>query len=510
MHKTASASKRIPSSFAYGYGESPYALDPGPHLFIDWRYIDPGRIRWHTPDGAETPLWAYDEVPKVRGTANCVPYGLKLAAQHAKKTGPLILPDRDWEFMLFYCCMLDLGGRYGLWYEAVPPRGNGSKSFLCYAESEDGVNWTKPELGIHEFAGNNRNNIVISPEQCPYGRYHGSSVFIDRQAPPDERFKAVYWTSGLTDDALAALKERRPESVDAFGEAKRCAVMMATSSDGVHWKMWDDLLFSHVCDTQTVVEYDELLERYVCYTRSFQIGRRSICRTETSNIREWPSPEMILWTPPDSDPADDLYLNSKSLYPGTRTMHLMFPTMYERRTDSCALRLATSLDNYAWQWLPEEVMQTGTQGEWDGGCFLTGVGLTEIPGDRVALPYVGYAYPHKYPRFGKMGAIGMAVWQKERLVALEADEDAEFWTNTLAVNGDRLFLNFDTKRAGFVKVEVEGANGRSLGDCDPLFDNELKKQVTWKGSGSLGIEPGKPVRLHFQMRCARLFSFEVR
>ena len=31
---------------------------------------------------------------------------------------------------------------------------------------------------------------------------------------------------------------------------------------------------------------------------------------------------MVLWTPPDSDPADDLYCNSKSLYPDTKTMLL--------------------------------------------------------------------------------------------------------------------------------------------------------------------------------------------
>lgn len=510
MQDSGRACKRLPASFAYGYGESPYVLEPGPHLFIDWRYIEPGRVRWHTQDGTETPLWAYDEIPGVSGAASLVPYGVRLVPQQAEKTGPVISPDREWEFMLFYCCVLDLGGRFGLWYEAVPPRGNGSRSFLCYAESEDGINWTKPELGIHEFGGNKRNNIVIAPEQCPYGRYHGSSVFVDPNAPSEERFKVVYWTSGLPDEVIARLKEERPESIDPFGETKKCAVMMGTSPDGVHWRMRDEVLFSHVCDTQTVVEYDQFLDSYVCYTRSFQIGRRSICRTETTDITRWPAPEMILWTPPDGDPADDLYLNSKSIYPRTKTMHLMFPTMYERRTDSCAIRIATSLDNCAWQFIPGEVMQTGSEGEWDGGCFLAGAGLAEIPDGRVVLPYVGYAYPHKYPRFGKMGHIGMAAWQSERLVALQADEDAEFWTNPLSLKGDGLFLNFDTRHAGFVKVEVEGVDGRGLADCDPLVGNKVKKQATWKGSGSLGVEPGRPVRFHFQMRCAKLFSFEVR
>ena len=32
---------------------------------------------------------------------------------------------------------------------------------MCYAESKDGVNWTKPELGLVEFNGNKKNNICL-------------------------------------------------------------------------------------------------------------------------------------------------------------------------------------------------------------------------------------------------------------------------------------------------------------------------------------------------------------
>ena len=31
---------------------------------------------------------------------------------------------------------------------------------ICYAESEDGINWAKPSLGLFEFEGNKNNNIV--------------------------------------------------------------------------------------------------------------------------------------------------------------------------------------------------------------------------------------------------------------------------------------------------------------------------------------------------------------
>jgi hypothetical protein len=74
----------------------------------------------------------------------------------------------------------------------------------------------------------------------------------------------------------------------------------------------------------------------------------------------------------------------------------------------------------------------------------------------------------------------------------------------------KLYLNFDVKRAGYIKVELEGVNGRKLADCDPMFGNALKKQVTWKGNASFGVENGKPTSLRFRMRSAKLFSFEVK
>ena len=30
----------------------------------------------------------------------------------------------------------------------------------CYAESKDGIHWTKPDLGLFEFDGSKKNNIV--------------------------------------------------------------------------------------------------------------------------------------------------------------------------------------------------------------------------------------------------------------------------------------------------------------------------------------------------------------
>jgi len=129
----------------------------------------------------------------------------------------------------------------------------------------------------------------------------------------------------------------------------------------------------------------------------------------------------------------------------------------------------------------------------------------------VGIPYVGYAYPHKFPRYDPhLGNIGLATWPKERLVALAADGEGEFWTTPLKAKGERLFLNFEAPRNGYVKVGIEGGDGRRIDNCDLLTGDQLKSEVTWKGETGIGVKPGGSFTLHFRMKAAKLYSFELR
>jgi hypothetical protein len=504
-------SSKTASIFAYGYHKEPYPLPTGPQLFLDWRYVQCGRVAWQTADGSDAPLFAQREITGVRGKPRAVPFGIRLAPQTAERVGPVIPNDRDWEFMIGgYISLHALDGKFGLWYEVVPPGGGGSANLLCYAESKDGLHWSKPELGLVEFRGSRQNNIVIDGQQCPYKSFHGNSVFLDPTAPPATRFKVIYMAMSKDPGLVERVKRERPWSVSELGERKRTLILLGSSPDGLRWEFSRDILMVHQSDTQTTVYYDAFLKRYVGYFRTVVMNRRAIGRSETAEIRRWPVPETVLWSQAQEDPTEDYYDNSKSLYPGTSTMHLMFPTIYRRRNDDCSLRIASSLDGALWQTIPGDVLQCGPPESWDAGCLFGGYGLTEIPDGRVVLPYAGFRLPHKYPRFGRMGQVGFAAWKQERLVALEAAEEGEFHTQSLLVSGNRLLLNFQAKPAGHIKVEVADVAGRSLADCDPLVGDQHKAVVTWRGQSSLGVQSNRDLVLRFQLRAAKLFSFEIK
>ena len=103
----------------------------------------------------------------------------ELRLQHPVPQEIAIVHDEPWEGSGsgFHSIFKD-GDIYRMYYKAwqltVNPDGSLNTSshplWTCYAESNDGINWRKPELGLFEFKGSKANNLVILG-----GKYHGES-----------------------------------------------------------------------------------------------------------------------------------------------------------------------------------------------------------------------------------------------------------------------------------------------------------------------------------------------
>lgn len=78
---------------------------------------------------------------------------IKLALHTPIPREVVLESDRPWEDQgVTYSSVIYDDGRYQMWYRA------GGRT--CYAESVDGVHWTKPELGLYSFEGSKENNIL--------------------------------------------------------------------------------------------------------------------------------------------------------------------------------------------------------------------------------------------------------------------------------------------------------------------------------------------------------------
>ncbi len=140
-------------------------MQPQPTPFLDWYGIWPSHRKLEE-DGT---VWSQDP-----------PRGIELTPELARKSEVFFHKERPWEqgANLHINAMLHTEGRYRLWY-GVQRLEDLARSYVCYAESDDGFAWRRPELGLCEYEGSTRNNIISAGLDHPLGW-----VFIDPAAPP--------------------------------------------------------------------------------------------------------------------------------------------------------------------------------------------------------------------------------------------------------------------------------------------------------------------------------------
>ncbi len=157
------------------------------------------------------------------------------------RTGPEGSP--DFGHAILYGTVMHDGKKFRMWYLGMMQRkiekyqAPGWWRPMCCAESDDGIHWTKPELGLVELNGNTKNNIcLIEGEPHSLTRVNDFlSVLHDPEDPdPSRRFKCAY----IAHPPFAEVKGGR--SAIGPNESRWGAFICATSADGLKWKVVGD------------------------------------------------------------------------------------------------------------------------------------------------------------------------------------------------------------------------------------------------------------------------------
>lgn len=530
----------------------PIALSGKRLVFTSYDYILPGAPAWYDDLGENASVTGTADLWAARLKTSDAPTGIQIGvepATHSPK--PFEMEStRPWERGGVSLCDLQFDANLQIhwagnilfdeedgYIKAWGTCAADGTSYRCYFQSKDLQTWERPELGLIEFAGNKKNNLIQLTDGALFG-----NVFKDPSSR-EERWKWML-EGETTIEQLQQYRKRRPHDYDPRAmrlhvKGKQTAgyhilaVRGGVSPDGFRWTTIPEPLVVEHSDTLHSGYYDAALERYVAYFRqyampryspqspvddhglSWKVARRSIGRSETEDFRRFPLSETILEPGPEIlGPSDTLYTNCHTFVPGTRDQHLFFPTVWHQDRDITSVAAVASRDGRLMHWLPgNPVLKTSPFGEWDGGCLFALPDLIELPGGDWVLPYIGFNVPHKYPRRGafKYG-LGFATWPKGRFAAVQAVGRAQFMTYAFVAPGSRIRLNALTERgAGRILVEVADLSrkivpGRSFDDCTPIVGDQPAALVTWKNGAEIGRENGAPIMLRFRMDRAKLFS----
>lgn len=167
------------------------------------------------------------------------------ATKHPKnpvlRRGPAGAPDHG--HAILYGSVLQFDGKFRMWYLGMfetkikAGQAPGWWRPMCYAESTDGVNWTKPDLGLVEFNGNKQNNICLVESKVPSLAKVNDflTVMYDPKDPdPNRRYKCVYIAHPPFGDVRGGRSGIGPD------ERRWGAFISATSADGLSWKVIGD------------------------------------------------------------------------------------------------------------------------------------------------------------------------------------------------------------------------------------------------------------------------------
>ena len=233
-------------------------------------------------------------------------------------SNPLIVPDKPWEgrsVLLYGGVVRDpTTKRFRMWYLAWGKHIK-QPSFICYAESSDGIHWQKPGLNIHEYKGTS-NNIVLPG-------WSQTSVLYDPVDPnPKRRYKALLRYNGTR----------------GF-----------TSPDGLHWTDVG-ILLEQAYDS-TTLHWDPPNQKWVAMVKIFKNGKRARGYAESKDFLNWSDTYFMSTVDKQDASGDQMYAMSMFHY---ETSYLGLLRMFHTEEDVVDIQLGTSRNGKRWSRLKRE------------------------------------------------------------------------------------------------------------------------------------------------------------
>lgn len=424
--------------------------------------------------------------------------------------------DAEWEsWDVVYQNIVKLpDGSYRMYYKGTQL---GGMRRICYIESKDGVNWSRPALDTNLQNGE-KTNIVSEESASPDNLY----VFWDTNpaCPENERLKGIY---GQWGDALFYIPSDKDGNLFDYSRGVK---MMTKSVTGCYF------------DSLNTVYWDDARGKYVAFVRGFHLGDNYSpddpdAEGNVRDIRFSESEDFINWTMPRPLTYNDgydyqLYANAVTPYSRADGLYVALPTRYIERPWSNAFEglcgvedrrhrhRGTSLNDTIfmssrslsdWFRFSEAVISSGPEQEnnWVYGDCYPCVGFIETPS---AVPGCDneLSFFMKEQEQGSCHVLYRYTLRLDGFVARTAPfEGASLVTLPFIFEGSELELNFATSALGGVQVILRDEQGNYI-ESLPVFGDDTDRRIIFE-QGSVADFAGKAVTLEFKMTDASVYSF---
>ncbi len=423
---------------------------------------------------------------------------------------PVIRSDTQWERgssgPYLYGTVLRENGKLRMWYHFVK---NGYRN--AYAESLDGVHWTKPSLGIVEFEGSRDNNLFSGVTQDP-----------GDDPPRKER--------GQCHNPSVIARPGQPYAMFCYG-ADWDKVRAAFSEDGLRWRFTPESARQGLFPSSDVVNFfhDPYQDRFVATWKGSTRRGRSVGIAWSKDGSEWTKPvDRPIFAADDLDPTDTQFYGMpvfpyQGLYIGLpwvyhANVHYA-PEMKMTREEAEAgsprtvdVQLAWSHDLLHWTRPPrrEPFLPNGPSGAFDSAMIYTARAPVEMDG-KLLFYYGGFDNRHDARQFN--GAIGLASMRLDGFCSMRAGRSGGWLvTRREALDRPAVRINAVTGPLGSVAAEILDVQGNAVpgfsrDECIPFSGDAVDRELRWKTGTWPADRVGKLHQIRFLLREADLFSY---
>ena len=481
-------------------------------------------------------------------------------------TNPVIREDQPWEMAIGWTSVFRHAetGKYQLWYQAYGGHRDQRKSHrcvVCLAESDDGLLFTKPKLGIHDFAASRsgleepikETNIVLLGGGG-YGDRYSNSVLLDpREVDDSKRYKMLYtdfsednsgqeWPAfhaAFSPDGVHWTKSAsNPLNRTAYGGR---GLQPPFSDESVYVETWDarknflrktwKIPFS-MSDAVDVM-YDPRCQSYVVYGKAWIQGpagtlawKHAMARVESKDFLSWSKPQLVCG-PDDLDPANTEFHTSpvffyKGVYFCLNQILSARGETIGSKADAMHIELMISRDGIRWErpFRDQPFIASQDQSFSNGGIFTNSTPV--ILQDAIRFYYGGYnsgaiGGGAKLTDPSQQSGVGFASIPLDRFAGIRPvarsaqstlkkplENIGQITLKPLKLHGtEQITVNADASE-GTIHVEVLNADGYrmrgfSKDDALPITGDSLHHQVAWQNFQSAELPPGSYLlRLHLE------------
>ena len=386
----------------------------------------------------------------------------------------------------------------------------------AYAESQDGIQWVKPDLGLVEFEGSTKNNLFMTLNTDPHEN-------------PPSRSRGQCHNPNII---------RLPERLKAKGNyALFCygsdwgTPRVAYSPDGLHWAFEPETAQKAMFPSSDVIHFffDPYQDRFVATRKLGSRRGRTVGVAFSKDGINWTLPaEGPVFVPDDLDP-DDTQIYGMPVFP-YQGMYIGLPWIYHARyfkygeysvnrlhdaqknsPRTVDVQLAWSWDLMNWTRSRSPLFQLGDEGAWDSIMIYTDQSPI-VMGNELWFYYGGFNNPHDAPG-GDSGQIGLATLRIDGFCSMRA-EDQEGWliTRREPLKRPAIRINAKVDEGGYLLAEIldeedRVLDGFSRNDCVPFKGDSISHPLRWRSEQFSKSQIKGDKKIRFILSKGDLFSY---